>query len=142
MQPSAASGSKTPGPASILDTSPDGHLCPLIKAQEAHYRPRFCWLEDHVVRLEAGKQFYPFCLPLLAPRLDTDTLQRIWVTYHLDAPVPWARGLAQAEEGNRRQVWMRDVRVGSIQWFLQAWRGWRGTPGPRLLSDSRLRVRA
>lgn len=67
MQPSAASSSKTPGPVSILDPPPDGYLCPLTKGQEAHYRPPFCWLEDHVGRSEARKQLYPSCLPRSPP---------------------------------------------------------------------------
>lgn len=95
-----------------------------------------CW---QVIGWKATYPAFP-CWPWTGHR--HTSLQRIWVTYHLDAPVPWACGLAQAEEGNRCQVWMRDLRVGSIQWLLQAWRGWRRTPGPRLLSDSRFRVRA
>lgn len=64
--------------------------------------------------------------------------QRIWVTHHLDAPVPGAGGLSQTEEGNRRQVRVRDFRIGSIQGLLQAWRGRRRALGPRLLRDSGL----
>ena len=66
------------------------------------------------------------------------TTQRIWVTHHLDAPVPGAGGLSQTEEGNRRQVRVRDFRIGSIQGLLRAWRGGRGALGPRLLRYSRL----
>lgn len=62
--------------------------------------------------------------------------QRIWVTHHLDAPVPGAGGLSQAEEGNRCQVRVRDLWIASIQGLLGAWRGGRGALGPRLLRDS------
>lgn len=72
-------------------------------------------------------------------REQAQAARRIWVTHHLDAPVPGAGGLSQAEEGNGRQVRVRDVCVGSILGLLQAWRRGRGAPGPRLLCDSRLR---
>lgn len=64
--------------------------------------------------------------------------QRIWVTHHLDAPVPGAGGLSKTEEGNRCQVRVRDFRIGSIQGLLQAWRRRRRALGPRLLRDSGL----
>lgn len=65
--------------------------------------------------------------------------QRIWVTHHLDTPVPGAGGLSQTEEGNGCQVRVRDVWISSIRGLLQAWRGGRGAPGPRLLCDPWLR---
>lgn len=38
-------------------------------------------------------------------------MERIWVAHHFDAPVPRAGGLLQAEEDNRGQVRVGDVRI-------------------------------